>query len=150
MKRIFVKLINIVAYLSLPSVVTVFLHKLRGVKIDKGVRIHRFVYIDDYCPENITIGKSVGIGVAAKFIAHDRDFGSEAEDIEYKSIKIKKGYIHIEDFVYIGVGAIILPNVTIGRGAVVGAGAIVNRDVPPNTLVAGVPAREIRQVRKLR
>jgi len=47
---------------------------------------------------------------------------------------------------WIGAGAIILPNVTIGERAVVGAGAVVTRDVPPYTVVAGVPAREIKKL----
>lgn len=54
--------------------------------------------------------------------------------------------ITIEDDVWIGAGAIVTDGVTIGRGAVVAAGAVVTRDVPPHTLVAGSPAREIRAV----
>jgi len=52
----------------------------------------------------------------------------------------------IEDNVWIGGGAILLPGVTIGRNAVVGAGAAVSRDVPANTVVAGNPARVIREI----
>lgn len=54
--------------------------------------------------------------------------------------------IVIEDNVWIGGGAILLPGVTVGRNAVVGAGAVVSRDVPPSTVVAGNPARVIRQI----
>ena len=46
---------------------------------------------------------------------------------------------------WIGSGAILLPGMTIGRNAVVGAGAVVSQSVPPNTVVAGNPAREIAQ-----
>lgn len=54
--------------------------------------------------------------------------------------------IAIADDVWIGCNAVILKNVTIGRGAVVAAGSVVTRDVPPHTLVAGVPAKPIREV----
>jgi len=54
--------------------------------------------------------------------------------------------ITIEDDVWIGAGAIITDGVTVGRGAVVAAGAVVTADVPPHTVVAGVPARVIRNV----
>jgi acetyltransferase-like isoleucine patch superfamily enzyme len=47
---------------------------------------------------------------------------------------------------YLGAGAMILPGVTVGEKAVVGAGAVVTRDVPPGVLVAGVPARVVREI----
>jgi len=54
--------------------------------------------------------------------------------------------IAIEDNVWLGGGAILLPGVRIGRNAVVGAGAVVSRSVPANTIVAGNPARVIREI----
>jgi maltose O-acetyltransferase len=54
--------------------------------------------------------------------------------------------IVIGDEAWLGGGAIVLPGVTIGRRAVVGAGAVVTRDVPPDTIVAGNPARVIREI----
>ena len=57
-----------------------------------------------------------------------------------------KGPIRIEDDVWIGCRAIVLGGVTIGRGAVVAAGAVVTRDVPPNAVVAGNPARVVREL----
>jgi len=54
--------------------------------------------------------------------------------------------VAIEDDVWIGAGAIVLPGVTVGEGAIVAAGAVVTRDVPPRTIVGGVPAERIRDV----
>jgi maltose O-acetyltransferase len=54
--------------------------------------------------------------------------------------------IVIEDNVWIGGRAVVLPNVTIGSNAVVGAGAVVTRDVPPNTVVVGNPATVSREI----
>lgn len=54
--------------------------------------------------------------------------------------------INIGDYVWIGAGAIINPGVTIGSGAVIASGAVVTKDVPPNTLVAGVPAVVKKQI----
>jgi acetyltransferase-like isoleucine patch superfamily enzyme len=52
----------------------------------------------------------------------------------------------IEDDVWIGAKASILPGVRIGRGAIVGTGAVVNKDVPPFTVVAGVPAKIVKEL----
>lgn len=52
----------------------------------------------------------------------------------------------IEDDVWVGAGAVILPGVTVGRGSVVAAGAVVTGDVPPMTVVGGVPARVLREI----
>jgi len=52
----------------------------------------------------------------------------------------------IEDNVMVGANAVILESVRVGEGAVVAAGAVVTQDVPPHTVVAGIPARVIKQV----
>ena len=55
----------------------------------------------------------------------------------------KVGKVDIKDNVFVGHGAIVLPDVTIGPNAIIAAGAVVTRDVPENSIVAGVPARVI-------
>lgn len=62
-------------------------------------------------------------------------------------VKIEYGNIVIENDAWIGAGSIILPNVTIGKCSVVGAGAVVTKDVEPYTKVAGVPAKKIGEVK---
>ncbi|MEV8592784.1 sugar O-acetyltransferase [Streptomyces sp. NPDC052012] len=54
--------------------------------------------------------------------------------------------VRIEDDVWIGAGAVLLPGVTVGRGSVVGAGSVVTADVPPMVVVAGTPARVLRPI----
>ena len=58
---------------------------------------------------------------------------------------IETAPVVIEDDSDLGVNSVILPGVTVGRGAIVGAGAVVNRDVPPYAVVAGVPAKVLRE-----
>nr|WP_275887151.1 DapH/DapD/GlmU-related protein [Arenimonas caeni] len=56
------------------------------------------------------------------------------------------GDIVIEDDVWVGAGAIVLPNVVLGRGCVVGAGSVVTRSVPPGCVYAGNPARFLKMI----
>jgi maltose O-acetyltransferase len=56
------------------------------------------------------------------------------------------GHIEIDDDAWLGTGCIIFPNVRIGKGAVVGAGAVVTKNVPEFTVVAGVPAKPIKRI----
>lgn len=62
----------------------------------------------------------------------------------YEHIPPIRGKVLIEDDAWIGAGVILLPDITVGRGSIVAAGAVVNRDVPPFTVVGGVPARVIK------
>jgi acetyltransferase-like isoleucine patch superfamily enzyme len=59
---------------------------------------------------------------------------------------VVKGKVVIEEDAWIGCGAIILPNVVVGKGAIVGAGSVVNKSVPAYTIVAGIPAKELGKV----
>jgi len=60
--------------------------------------------------------------------------------------KDQHGYIEIDDDAWLGTGCIIFPDVRIGKGAVVGAGAVVTKEVPDFTVVAGVPAKPIKRL----
>lgn len=91
-----------------------------------------------YCYESITIGNHVFIGPDVVI----RD--SNNHTINQPNFK-KEAPVVIEDRVWIGQRSMILPGVTIGEGAVVAAGAVVTRNVPKNCLVAGVPARVIKE-----
>jgi maltose O-acetyltransferase len=85
---------------------------------------------------HVMIGPSVQIYTAAHLL--------EAEP-RIQGLEVAKP-ITIEDNVWLGGGAILLPGVSIGRNAVVGSGAVVTRNVPENTVVAGNPARVIREI----
>jgi acetyltransferase-like isoleucine patch superfamily enzyme len=102
----------------------VALHRARGVHIGKDVWIGYDVILDTSYPYLITIEDRCSIGVRATILAHFK---------EPQGVKIEKD-------AFVGPGAIILPNVVIGHGAVVTAGSVVSSSVPPMTVVRGNPA----------
>lgn len=107
----------------------VWLHRARGVKIGRNVLIGYDTVIDSSCPDLVSIGDNCFIGMRVTIIAH---------------FKEAKG-IRIEEAAFIGPGSIILPNVVIGRGAVVTAGSVVTHSVAPMAVVQGNPARPVAQ-----
>lgn len=102
----------------------VSLHRARGVHIGKNVWIGYDVILDTSRPHLITIEDRASLSMRVTVIAHFR---------ETQGVKI-------EQDAFIGPGVIILPNVTIGQGAVVTAGSVVTQSVPPMTVVQGNPA----------
>jgi maltose O-acetyltransferase len=90
-----------------------------------------------------TIGEFVNIGAQVTILKQNHRFEDTTEWIGLQGDTDPDPPV-LEDGVWIGDRVIILPGVRIGRGAIVGAGAIVTRDVPPNHIVAGNPARTIR------
>lgn len=127
----------------------IFLHKFKpikyaekvGVNFTKG-ELHLYGNVEwSTEPWIISIGKNVHITNGVKFITHDGGtllFRKEIPDLE-----ITKP-ITVGNDVYIGNDAIILPGVNIGNRVVIGAGAVVSKDIPDNSVAVGVPARVIK------
>ncbi len=113
------------------------LHRWRGVKMGTPVYIGTDVLIETAYPEWVQLGNNVAIGMRTTIIAH---FEGDPPSPDQMKARIS---VRIEDEVFVGPGCIILPHVTLGRGAVVAAGSIVTRSVPPMTMVQGNPARPI-------
>lgn len=107
----------------------------RGVSIGENVSINT-KYIDYGHGYLITIGNNVTIAVNAIILAHD---ASTKPFLGYSKV----GKVEIGDNVFIGGGAIILPNVRVGNNVIIGAGSIVNKSIPDNSVVVGNPARVI-------
>lgn len=85
-------------------------------------------------PHSISADVSIGPEAALLTLGHDPRSPTFAD---------RGGPVSVGDRAWIGFRAIVLPGITIGEGAVVGAGAVVSRDVPPFVIVAGNPARQI-------
>jgi acetyltransferase-like isoleucine patch superfamily enzyme len=110
----------------------------RGARVGKGCRIHTTSVGSE--PYLTTIGDETLIAPGVLLITHDA--GTWVFRKEYPQTG-RFGRITIGSRAFVGAHAILLPGVTIGDKAIVAAGAVVSRDVPPGTVVAGVPARVV-------
>ncbi len=90
----------------------------------------------------LTIGSRVGIAPAVKILTSQHAEAGRETAVLFSPVTTAP--VVVEDDADIGLGAILLPGVTVGRGAIVGAGSVVTRDVPPFAVVAGAPARLLR------
>jgi acetyltransferase-like isoleucine patch superfamily enzyme len=122
--------------------ITKFALRKCGCIIGNAKIYEDFFIVDVYnSKNNIIIGDNVLIAPRVTLITQTHPI---SPDRFFKSSI--SGKIVIEDNVWIGSGVIILPDITIGKGTVVGAGAVVTKDVPPYSVVAGVPARIIKEL----
>jgi acetyltransferase-like isoleucine patch superfamily enzyme len=103
--------------------------------------IGQFCYINS--AGGVEIGSRVGIGPAVKIMSSKH--GEEGRHVPVLMCDLEFAKVTIQDDCDIGMGAIILPGVTVGRGSIVGAGAVVTKDVEAYAIVAGVPARKMRE-----
>jgi acetyltransferase-like isoleucine patch superfamily enzyme len=113
-------------------------YRKQGARIGENCRIEFISFGEE--PYLISIGNHVFI--APNVVLHTHDGGAWILRDEIPNIQIL-GKINIEDNCLIGANAHLLPNVRIGSNSIVGAGSVVITDVPPNSIVMGVPARII-------
>lgn len=126
------------AWFSPSSSMRAAFHRIRGVRIAKSAEIGYFVIIDNLYPEKVTIEEGATVSARTTILSHDESRAYTGTGPELLAeTRIGRG-------AFIGVHCVVLPGVTIGERAIVGAGSIVTRDVPPRVTVAGVPARIIR------
>lgn len=121
------------------------IHKMRGVVIHdvRTVFIGDNVTIDSINPSNLTIGRGCQIGSGTKIVTHFVDTENLSDNKDYY-FRFYEGKVVIEENVFIGFNVVIARPVTIGAGSIVGANSVVTQDVPPGTIVMGVPAVVIK------
>jgi maltose O-acetyltransferase len=141
--KIHKRLLKLAARHSPGYKIRIGLLKGAGYTIGKDVYIGEDLIIIDKLDEkgNLFVGNRVAIAARVILVISSRPNFSRIAPF----VPTAHGPITIEDDAWLGTGAIVMPNTTIGQGSVVGAAALVLEDVPPFTIVAGVPAKPIRK-----
>jgi acetyltransferase-like isoleucine patch superfamily enzyme len=124
--------IQIARYTPFVSVKNVLYRTFLKMKIGDHTSVALMVMMDIMFPERITIGKNTIVGYNTTVLTH-----------EYLINEYRLGDVVIGDEVMIGANTTILPGVTIGDGAIVSAGSLVHKDVPPGAFVGGNPMKVI-------
>lgn len=141
-----------------PEQIVELFSKLTGTQVDKSFRCFPPFYTD--CGKNIKIGKNVFINACCRFqdqggieigdgslIGHNTTIATLNHDFNPdKRANLHPSPVKIGKNVWIGSDCTILPGVEIGDGAVIGAGSVVTKNVPANSVVVGSPARVIKQI----
>lgn len=143
--------ISIGDYSSIMGHNTISTHQMEhghpSLEIGDNVSIGEYTHIT--CANKITIGRGSGIGRFV-LITDNSHGNSSIEDVEMPLFGRKiqsNGPVHIGENVWIGDKATILPNVTIGKGCIIAANAVVTKDIPEYSVAAGVPAKVIKTIK---
>lgn len=110
----------------------------RRISIGRDCFINYGVFIDNAAP--VRIGDRVSFGQGVRLVTGTHELGTT----DRRAGPYTSAAVVVEDGAWLGAYATVLPGVTVGRGSLVAAGALVTRDVPPDTLVAGIPAAVVR------
>jgi acetyltransferase-like isoleucine patch superfamily enzyme len=127
--------VNIIAKIEIPVGAAKRIFIGDNTFINCGTRFGVVGDAEIYIGRGVQIGPRVSFETVNHFLKNDFSWGREIESI------------FVEDYVWIGSGAIITPGIRIGEGSVVAAGAVVVKDISPYTMVGGVPAKEIKKLR---
>jgi acetyltransferase-like isoleucine patch superfamily enzyme len=125
-----------------------FILRRMGCKVGKGCFIGDYVRVDTSHTDMITIEDNVSVASGSRLLCHQRDFSDFCVGDDYmklgyvvKPILLKKGCL-------VGMESFVMPGVTIGEGAIVGAGSLVTKDIPAWTIAAGRPAKVLKEIPK--
>jgi acetyltransferase-like isoleucine patch superfamily enzyme len=143
------KLLNMIARTTLHRGFRIWLYRQMGVNIGKDCVVEMFCYLDDQFPELIFFEDHSGPSRHVIIVCHDdvAEKSQESKDAkpEFESRHGFVAPVRLKSYSGIGTGSILLPGVTVHEGAVIAAGAVVTKSVPPYTLAGGVPAKVIKK-----
>lgn len=123
-----------------------FLIRKMGCHIGKNTFFGDYVRMDTSYADMIYIGDYTHITSGCRLLCHQRDLSNYCVGDNAASCGYKTGEIHIGKGVMVGMESMIMPGVTIGDGAIIGARSMVTKDIPPYCVAVGSPAKVVKQI----
>ena len=117
-----------------------------GCKVGKNVFVGDKVWIDAGHADMITIDDHAHIASGCRLLCHQRDLSDYKKGDDYAKLGYKIKPIHLCRGSLIGMETFVMPGVTIGEGAIVGAGSLVTKDIPAWTIATGRPAKVVKTI----
>lgn len=130
----------------LPRKLRPFLLKKIGCKVGNEVFVGDYVRVDLNHSHLIEIEDGVHIASGCRLLCHQRDLSNYYVGDDYSTLGYNLRKIHLRKGCLIGMDSFVLPGITIGEGAIVGAGSLVTKDVPAWTIATGRPAKVVKKI----
>ena len=130
----------------LPRMLRPIIIRKMGCHIGKNTFFGDYVRMDTSYADMIYIGDYSHITSGCRILCHQRDLSNYCKGDNAANLGYKTGEVHIGKGVMVGMESIIMPGVTIGDGAIIGAGSIVTKDIPAWTIAVGRPAKVIKEI----
>ena len=119
-----------------------------GVKTNGNFKVGYGVYFDAGNAQHITIEDNVWIASECLLLCHRRQLEDYSVGDDYNKLPYKIEPVVLKKGCCVGMRSIVMPGVTIGEGAIVGAGSLVTKDIPPYTMAVGSPAKVVKEFPK--
>lgn len=120
--------------------------KKAGVDVKGDFKVGFGVYFDAGNAQRIHIEEGVWVAAQCLLFCHKRDLSNYHVGDDYNVTPYKKKDIYLKKGCCVGMRSIVMPGVTIGEGAIIGAGSVVTKDIPAWTIAAGFPAKVIKTI----
>jgi acetyltransferase-like isoleucine patch superfamily enzyme len=142
------KILNMIARVTLHRGLRIWLYRQMGINIGENCVVEMFCYLDDQFPELIFFDDHSGPSRHVVILCHD-DVAAKAEGSPeaLEDFEARHGFVapvRLKSYSGIGLRSILLPGVTVGEGSMIGAGAVVNKSVPDQSLAVGIPAKVVK------
>lgn len=129
-----------------PRMFRPFLLRRMGCKVGKDVFIGDHVIVDLSHADLITLDDHAHIASGTRLLCHQRDLSNYCIGDDYAKLGYRLAPIHMKKGSLVGMESFVMPGVTIGEGAIVGAGSLVSKSIPDWTVAVGRPAKVVRQI----